>query len=120
MPRITLEGLLKKHGKFHRYLRPGDFTSGDMALLESCLGSDIAFVLAAEMGGVQMTLSKNALLPMKRRYIHANFNGSNQKQLAIDCELSLSAVYKILREEPETAADPSPKKEKTLFDFIDI
>lgn len=96
--KITVESLIEKHKDLYKYCKPGDFASGDMALIENCCGSELAFILAVEFGGLQMTIPKNALLPMKKRYIAANFNGSNQKELAVKCDLSLSKVYAILRE----------------------
>lgn len=107
---ITLTTLLEKHAELYEYFEPGDFT-GDLALVEDCLGPDIAFVIAAELGNLQLTIAKNALLPVKKKYILANFNGSNQKALSIKCDLSLASVYRFLKDEAETTR----VVQKTLF-----
>lgn len=122
MPNIPVEGMPEKYRELYRYLRPGDFASGDLALVESCLGSDIAFALAAEMNGIQITIAKNALLPIKKRYVRENFDGSNQKQLAMKSGLSLSTVYSILKEDGEDcekSAKGVSEREKGLFDFME-
>ena len=112
----------EKYRELYRYLRPGDFSSGDLSLVEACLGSDIAFALAAEMNGIQITIAKNALLPIKKRYVRENFDGSNQKQLAMKSGLSLSTVYSILKEDGEDCGKTAKgvsTREKGLFDFME-
>ena len=122
MPKIPLEDMPERYRELYGYLKPGDFSSGDLALVEDCLGSDIAFALAAEMNGIQITIAKNALMPIKKRYVRANFDGSNQKNLAMKTGLSLSTVYSILKDDEEdgkkVGKGVSPK-EIGLFDFME-
>lgn len=121
MPKIPLEDMPERYRELYSYLKPGDFSSGDLALVEDCLGSDIAFALAAEMNGIQITIAKNALMPIKKRYVRENFDGSNQKNLAMKTGLSLSTVYSILKDDEEdgkkVGKGVSPK-ERGLFDLI--
>ncbi|MEA5113037.1 MAG: Mor transcription activator family protein [Geobacteraceae bacterium] len=76
------------------------------------IGLDATLKLAQAFPGVPLYFKQvsRLLLPAKKAFIRANFDGGNHRRLALDTELPLATVYEILTEAREAA------KQCNLFD----
>jgi len=84
---------------------------GDLRLVATHCGVDVALSLADKMGGVHLYITKaeNALMPRKKKYVVEHFTGNNHRDLALATGLSEREVYKIL------AATQEDKRQEALF-----
>lgn len=76
------------------------------------IGLDATLKLAEAFPGVPLYFKSvnRLLLPAKKAFIRANFDGGNHRRLALDTGLPLATVYEILAEAREAA------KQCKLFD----
>ena len=84
---------------WHDGLAPDDLP-GDLHLVATECGMDVAVALAEKMGGVQIYITRadGLVSDKKKEYIIANFNGRNHKELAIATGWSERYIYVIIEE----------------------
>ena len=73
-------------------VQPEDL-GGDMGLVASQCGLDVAVRLVQAMGGTQLSVPKYALKKAAVRFIRANYTGVNAKSLALATGMTERFVY---------------------------
>lgn len=89
--------MLEQYKDFVEILSEDDFSNDDMRLVSDIFGPEIAFLLLAELGGLQLNVPKSGLNKIREKYIKKYFDGSNAKTLSVKCRCSQSYVYSCLR-----------------------
>lgn len=86
-----------------------DFAHGsDMRLLAEVVGLDVMKQILANLGGMQLYISRSAATIAAERYIKRN-RKLGAKQLALDTDMSLRQVYEVF------AAAKLDEKTESLF-----
>lgn len=89
--------MLEQYKDFIDILDEDDFSNDDMRLVSDIFGPEIAFLILAELGGLQLNVPKSGLNKIREKYIKKHFDGSNAKTLSVRCRCSQSFVYSCLR-----------------------
>ena len=75
-----------------------DMPNGDLKMVAEICGMDVAVKLLKELGGINIYIPQNGLRAVMRRYVKKQFNGRNAKDLANELGISLTSVYRLLKE----------------------
>lgn len=74
-----------------------DLPNSDMKLIADLCGLDVATRLMTELPGLSINIPKEGLRKLKNRYIADQYDGSNAKQLAVECGVSIRHIYNLAR-----------------------
>ena len=88
-------------------VQPEDL-GGDMGLVASQCGLDVAVRLVQAMGGTQLSVPKYALKRAAVRFIRAQYDGTNAKSLALATGMTERFVY-------DAVASGTIKKDQQLL-----
>ncbi len=79
-------------------IKPEDLP-GDLQLVASECGVDLAINLAEKMGGSKIYVNplESVLAAKKKEFVLKNFTGDNVKQLAVATRYTEQSIYRILR-----------------------
>jgi Mor family transcriptional regulator len=84
-----------------------DVLEKDLQLVHMYLGKEVVRKLWESLPSMNIYVSTKPLDKLKKRYIKANFNGSNIKDLCLLLDVSESFVYKTIEEQhPHPKQDP--------------
>lgn len=93
---ITKEGNMNIWDKNIK-LTMDDMPNGDLMLVAENCGIEVATKLMLNLQGVTINVPRGAMRKVVSRYICEHYNGSNIKQLALECHVSIRHVYGVLQ-----------------------
>ena len=81
------------------------FLTGDAKMIYATCGHDVFKVLWSRMQGIPIYPSKTAIQQAMRAYIRKNFNGTNQKDLALKLNVTERFVREVIGTNPRGLKD---------------
>ncbi len=87
----------------------------EMAIISEMCGQSVSYKLLKHFPGHCIQIPKSGRYAMIKKLIKKEFNGSNHKQIAVEYNVGVSYVYKVLKEDMKTINN---SKQTDLFKGI--
>ena len=75
-----------------------DLPNEEMKIIAQECGIDVALKLMMKCSGLYFNIPVNGFNSLKAKYILKNFDGQNSRRLALQLEVSLGFVLKVIRD----------------------
>lgn len=73
-----------------------DMPNEDLVLVAKSCGIEVAAILLQKLPGLTINIPKTGMRKIANRYICDNYDGSNTKDLALECGVSIRHIYSVV------------------------